>query len=78
MDYFKRFINTVKNILSIKLKKKELDQDKSKEKQSRNYEQNNDNVDIKRNADESVYELNSYNKLETYINHLYKLQKKKE
>lgn len=78
MDYFKRFINTVKNILSIKLKKKELDQDKSKEKQSRNYEQNKDNVDIKRNAEESVYELNSYNKLETYINHLYKLQKKKE
>ncbi|MFX1303944.1 MAG: ATP-binding protein [Promethearchaeota archaeon] len=77
-DYLKRAVNTIKNIFSINVKNEDLDQDKSKEKQSRNYEKSKDKVDTKRNAEDSAYELNSYNKLETYINHLYKLQKKKE
>ncbi|UCD02255.1 MAG: ATP-binding protein [Promethearchaeota archaeon] len=72
------FMRVVKNIFSIKSKKNKLKKDTPKEKLSRNYEGNMHNVDIKCNAEESVHKADSYNKLENYLNYLYKLHKKKE
>jgi hypothetical protein len=69
-------INKIRNLFLNKFKKKNVDQNTLKENQSQNHKQCEPNTknEIKR----SNFEKDEYEKLESYINHLFNTQKKEE
>lgn len=77
-DYIQKGFNKIGNKLSRNAKKKTTIQGDLEKNQSQNFQQHKDNTNKKNNLLKDSAKLDGYNKLETYINHLYKLQKKKE
>ncbi len=76
--YLTKIVKKIMNFYSSKSKIKEEKTGGSKEKHYQNDLSIEKNPTIKSLNPQSSSDLNSFNNLETYINHLYKLQKKKE
>ncbi|MFX0106172.1 MAG: ATP-binding protein [Candidatus Hodarchaeota archaeon] len=77
-EYLQKGFNKIKNLLSYKLKIKKINSFESEEKKIRNSTLTENNINIKSSTLQSNFKLDPYNKLETYINHLYKLKNKEE
>ncbi|MFX0039041.1 MAG: ATP-binding protein [Promethearchaeota archaeon] len=77
-NFHQRIIKKCKNIFSNNSTKKKLNETESKQIKPDSYSQKINNSEIEKILPENNFELDSYRKLEEFINRIYNLQKKKE
>ncbi|MFX0141635.1 MAG: ATP-binding protein, partial [Candidatus Hodarchaeota archaeon] len=77
-DCIQKGFSKISNEVSRNAKKKYIMQGDLEKNQSKNLQQGKDNTVKKNNISKPSGKLDGYNKLESYINYLYKTQKKKE
>jgi hypothetical protein len=77
-DFLQKTIKNTKKIFSKNSKENWAKSKEPEQKQPKNHSKTTFNTDTEDNIHQNNFELESYNRLEDYINRLYNLQKKKE